>query len=223
MYTLFYNPGSRATAAHMILAEAELSHELQNVDITANEHRDARFLEINPRGTIPALVCEDGVVVCETIAIMLYLSDKHELRELAPGPTERDRGALLDWLTYHAVEVQEPVKRSFYAHRHARSPEEEAEVRERADALFLERWRLVEQHLQASGPFHLGDRFSLVDIYLLVSSTWSHHLIRSHLAAGEFPAIEECVRRSAERPRIAPIHAEHLKGLERIDHIGVPA
>ena len=115
------------------------------------------------------------------------------------------------------------VKRSFYAHRHARSPEEEAEVRERADALFLERWRLVEQHLQASGPFYLGDRFSLVDIYLLVSSTWSHNLIRSHLAAGEFPAIEECVRRSAERPRIAPIHAEHLKGLERIDHIGVPA
>ena len=117
------------------------------------------FLEINPRGTIPALVCEDGVVVCETIAIMLYLSDKHELRELAPGPTERDRGALLDWLTYHAVEVQEPVKRSFYAHRHARSPEEEAEVRERADALFLERWRLVEQHLQASGS--LSPRRSL--------------------------------------------------------------
>ena len=222
MYTLYYNPGTRATAAHMVLAEAELPCQLRNVDISANEHRSAEFLAVNPRGTVPALVCDDGAVVCETIAIMLYLSDKHALSQLAPGPTDPDRGTLLDWLVYHAVEVQEPVKRSAYAHRHAQSPEEEEAVRTRANALFVDRWKLVEQHLREAGPFHLGERFSIADIYLLVSSTWSKALIPSRLAESGFPAIEQCIRRTAERPRIAPVLEQHVKGLARINEVGVP-
>ena len=210
-------PGSRATAAHMVLAEAGLPHKLRNIDISRDEHLSPDYLAINPRGTIPALVDERGSVVSETIAIMLYLADRHSLRHLAPPPDDLQRGTLLDWLVYHAVEVQEPVKRSFYAHRHADCPEDEAAVRERANATFNARWRLVEDHLSRSGPFHLGSRFSLVDIYLLVTATFS-----KALAKGEFPAIEECVRRSAERPRIAPVLKEHLAGLERITRVGVP-
>ena len=123
----------------------------------------------------------------------------------------------LDWLVYHAVEVQEPVKRSFYAHRHAENPEDEAMVRERANAMFNERWRLVEDHLSRAGPFHLGSRFSLVDIYVLVTGSFS-----KPLTTGDYPAIEECIRRSADRPRIAPILREHLAGLESIVETGVP-
>ena len=217
MYTLYRYPGSRATAAHMTLAEAELPYELRDIDFTAYEHRTPEFLAINPRGTVPALVDENATVVCETIAILLYLADRHRLADLAPGPADPQRGPLLDWLVYHAVEVQEPVKRSFFAHRHADSPEEEVAVRKRADATFTERWELVENHLRGAGPFHLGQRFSIVDIYLLVTGTYSRDL-----ACGDFPAIDECMRRTAERPRIAPILEEHLSGLDRIIDIGVP-
>ena len=217
MYTLYCLPGSRATAARMVLAEGELPHELRNIDITRDEHRSPEYLALNPRGTIPALSDEHGNVVCETIAIMLYLADRHCLRHLSPPPDDPQRGAMLDWLVYHAVEVQEPVKRSFYAHRHAQRPEEQVEVRERANATFNARWRLVEDHLREAGPFHLGARFSLGDIYLLVTASFSRPLAR-----GSFPAIEECIRRSAERPRIAPVFEEHLAGLERIVEIGVP-
>ena len=217
MYTLYCMSGTRATAAHMVLAEAELPHRLCNVDITRNEHRGSDFLAINPRGTVPALVDQRGTLVCETIAIMLYLADHHRLEELAPLPGDLQRGPFLDWLVYHAVEVQEPVKRRFYAHRHADERKDEAMVRARADTMFNERWKLVEDHLDSAGPFHLGSRFSLVDIYLLVTATFS-----MPLAKGDFPAIEECIARSARRSRIAPILREHLSGLERIAEIGVP-
>ena len=43
---------------------------------------------------------------------------------------------------------------------------------------------------------------------MLVTGAYSHPL-----AVGEFPAIEECLRRTAERPVIAPINAEHIQGL----------
>ena len=201
----------------MVLAEAELPFELREIDITRDQHRSPAYLALNPRGTIPALVDQAGRVVCETIAIMLYLADRHRLSHLSPAHDDPQRGTLLDWLVYHAVEVQEPVKRSFYAHRHAETPEEKARVREQANSTFNARWKLVDDHLRESGPFHLGSRFSLVDIYLLVTASFS-----TPLARGDFPAIAECVRRSAERPRIAPILQAHLAGLERIGKVGVP-
>ena len=75
----------------------------------------------------------------------------------------------------------------------------------------------MEEHLQRAGPFRLGSRFSRVDIYLLITASFSNPLAR-----GESPAIEECIRRSAERTRIAPTLKEHLAGLERIVETGVP-
>jgi len=50
-----------------------------------------------------------------------------------------------------------------------------------------------------------------------VTSTYSKDLAR-----GEFPAIDECVRRTASRQRIAPILDDHLRGLDRIAAVGVP-
>ena len=217
MYTLYCQNGTRATAAHMVLEETGLPYELREIDITANEHRAPEFLEINPRGTIPALIDDNGTTICETIAIMLYLADKHELEHLAPVPTDPLRATLLDWLVYHAAEVQEPVKRSYYAHRYALSATELKAIRESANDAFRKRWELVEEHLTQQGPFHLGNRFSVVDIYLLVTNTFSGKLVTS-----EFPAIKECTRQTAERPSIAPILKDHLVGLERITRLGVP-
>ena len=217
MYMLYCLDGSRATAAHMVLAEAGLPYEKRAVDITADEHQSSWFLSINPRGTIPVLVDDHGCVVCETIAIMVYLCDRHSVEHLAPGPTDPQRGVMLDWLAYHATEVQEPVKRSFYAHRYTLRAGDTEAIRKRAGDLFTQRWALVEDHLAQAGPYHLGERFSLPDIYLLVTSTYSKDLAR-----GEFPAIDECVRRTASRQRIAPILDAHLRGLDRIAAVGVP-
>ena len=217
MYTLYCQNGTRATAAHMVLAETGLRYELRQIDITANEYRTPEFFAINPRGAIPVLVDDNGATICETIAIMLYLADKHALEHLAPVPTDPLRATLLDWLVYHAAEVQEPVKRSYYAHRYALRANDLEAVREHANDAFQKRWQLVEEHLIQQGPFHLGDRFSVVDIYLLVTSTYS-----GKLANSEFPAIEECSRRTAERPNIAPILEDHRAGLERIAKLGVP-
>ncbi len=217
MYTLYCLDGTRATAARMTLAEAGLSFERKTVDITARAHRTAEFLAINPRGTIPALADKNGTLVCETIAIMLYLADRHGLDELAPMWNDPQRAMLLDWLVYHAVEVQEPVKRSYYPHRYAVRADDVGAVRRNANQVFTQRWRLVEAHLRDNGPYHLGLRFSLADIYLLVTSTYSRDL-----ASGEYPAIERCVQCTAERPQVAPILDDHLAGLARIGEIGVP-
>ena len=218
MYTLYTLPGSRATAVEMVIAELGLDAEVFHIDITRNEHRSVEYKQINPRATIPALIDNDMVVtVCETVATMLYVADKHQAAFLAPPPGDPDRALLLDWLAYHSIEVQEPVKRSWYAHRYAETSEGEEIVRSQANSLFAERWHIVEKHLAENGPYHLGHRYSLVDIYLLITSTFS-----GQLAPGNFPAIAECIRLTRSRHAIKPLFEAHIAGLKRISRIGVP-
>lgn len=217
MYTLFTLDGSRAIAVEMVLAEAELPYEVRIIEISKNEHLTAEYLSVNPRGTIPALVDDDGEVVCETVAAMLFLTDKHVLEELAPVSTDPERGVMLDWLVYHATEVQEPVKRYYYAHRHAEDSAGQTRVKKRAVDVFAQRWQLVEDHLRTRGPYHLGNRFSIVDLYLLTSAAYCNHL-----SDGEFPAIENCMELVAARTRVAPLWKRHLKGLSHIVNAGMP-
>ena len=217
MYTLHTQVGTRATAAELVLHEGDLSYELRHLDITSDEHRSAEFLAVNPRGTVPALVTDGRTVACETIAIMMYLCDRHRLEHLAPAPEDESRGVMIDWITYHATEVQEPIKRYFYAHRHGGTEQVIQDVRDRARLLFNERWQLVENHLRDGGPFHLGDRFSIVDLYLLVTGSFS-----TPVEDQEYPAIKRCIDLTASRPKVADIYAKHLEGLRNIVETGVP-
>ena len=214
MYTLYGQYGTRSTAAEMVLAESELTYELREIDITENEHKAPEYLAINPRGTIPALVDDDGTTICETIAIMLYLTDKHDLSHLAPPPTDPLRGKCLDWLVYHATEVQEPVKRSYYPHRHALRTNDVNGIRKAANETFLQRWQVIENHLRKNGTFHLSDSFSIVDLYLLATETYSSKLVQ-----GAFPAIKECVRKTSDRPLITAILEKHKVGVENFQSL----
>lgn len=213
MYQFYNLEGTRSVAAHMVLEEAGVPYRLHRIDISSREHRTPEFLRINPRGLIPALVSDTGEVVCETAAIMLYVADRHRLCELAPLPGEPGRGALLDWIIYLAGDLQDPAKRLAYTHRYSADPGHAPGIREQALKTMRERWHIVDDHLEKSGPYHLGERFSLADIYMLVTAAW----FRGDRSLEELPAVKRCYDLVAARPKIAPIQAEHERWLDALN------
>ncbi|MFA5989129.1 MAG: glutathione S-transferase N-terminal domain-containing protein [Sphingomonas sp.] len=54
------------------LAEKGINVERVSVDLRRNEHFDDAYLAINPRGMVPALELDDGMVICESAAICRY-------------------------------------------------------------------------------------------------------------------------------------------------------
>ena len=222
MYTLYHQDGTRSGAALLVLEEGDLEYDLRHIDITADEHRSEDFLAVNPRGLIPTLVTDSGEVICETAAIMMYLADRHRLAELAPLPDEAGRGALHDWLFYHVGEVQEAGKRLAYANRYSTDPADIPRIRAKAADALLERWRVVDRHLAHKGPYHLGARFSLVDLYLSITTTWlgmGDERVGgpgTDLRLQNLPAVERCYELVAARPKCAPVLDAHLKGLREI-------
>lgn len=82
--TLYMTPGSCTTGLHILLEVLELPFSVHLLNLPAGEHRRPEFLAINPKGTLPALVLDDGTALCEFEAIAYWLARRHPRAGLLP-------------------------------------------------------------------------------------------------------------------------------------------
>jgi glutathione S-transferase len=83
MLTLYYATNTCALASHIALEEAGAAFETRWVDFGAAEQTKPEYLKINPKGRVPALVTEHGVLT-ETPAILAYIAQRHPEAGVAP-------------------------------------------------------------------------------------------------------------------------------------------
>jgi glutathione S-transferase len=121
------------------------------------------FLAINPNGHIPA-IDDDGLILCESLAINLYLARKHG-GPLAPCDLAED-GLVTMWTLWAATEC-EPHALQVLLNRVTR-PEAEREpaVADAAAAALRNRFRVLNATLRAGGGYLVGGRFTVADINL---------------------------------------------------------
>ncbi len=203
MYVLYGGNVTRSLLVEMVLAEGELAYDLRNVDTEAGEHRAPEFLKINPAGWVPALVTPDGEVLYETPAINLHLAEIHGLEQLVPPAGDPQRGQFLCGLFYITGEIEPAMKRYYYAHRFSDGLAQAPVVKARAIEHLRDCLTVIDRRLTAKGPFHLGDRFSLVD---LTMTYWARSIEEGHVLEG-LDAVKACMARVAERPRLVPLFA----------------
>lgn len=63
-------PNPRRT--RIFLAEKGIELPIEQVDIMAKQHKTPEFTALNPLQRLPALVLDDGTVICESLAICRY-------------------------------------------------------------------------------------------------------------------------------------------------------
>ncbi|HEX3140799.1 MAG TPA: glutathione S-transferase N-terminal domain-containing protein, partial [Rhizobacter sp.] len=83
MLTLYYAPGTCALAAHIALEHAGADYQALRVDFARNEQRSPEYLRVNPKGRVPALVTEYGVLT-ETPALLTFIAQRFPQTALAP-------------------------------------------------------------------------------------------------------------------------------------------
>lgn len=203
MYKLYWNKDTAAVAPELVLEEAGLAYEKVVIDAFAGETWQPEFLAINPAGYIPALVREDGTILYESAAICLYLCDRHGLTDLLPPPDDPDRGLLYRGLFYMTSTVQDAYKRYYYAWRFSTDEADAPRIKARAVEALVERWKVIDDHLASGGPYYLGSRFSLVELYMQVLVTWFPPDEAELLA--RYPAIRKAFEATAERPAVRKV------------------
>lgn len=199
---LYYSPGACSLAPHIVLREAGLDFSLEKVDIATKRsaHGDDYFA-INPNGYVPALEIEPGLVLTEGPAIMQLLADKAPAARLAPANGTLERYQLQAWLNFITAEIHKGF-----------SPLFKPAMPQEAKALFIEqlgqRFDVVERRL-AKHDYLVGERFTVADAYLFVTTNWAGYL---GIGLDRWPAINAFRARVAGRPAVqAAMAAEGLK------------
>lgn len=80
----------------MFAAEKQLDITKRSVDLAAREQLGDEFLALNPRGTVPVLLTDNGDALSENLAIAVYL----EAIEPAPnllGATANEKASIAMW------------------------------------------------------------------------------------------------------------------------------
>ena len=101
---LYFHPLSgHAHRARLFVSLLGLPHELVEVDLKAGAHKQPAFLALNPFGQVPVLD-DDGVVVSDSNAILVYLAKKHRRSDWLPE-TPAEAAAVQRWLSVAAGEI----------------------------------------------------------------------------------------------------------------------
>lgn len=207
-YVLYGDAGSGSGPVEMTLAEIGAEVELREVPLSTNAQLAGEYRKLNPMGRIPTLILPGGTVVTETAAILVTLADRYPEAGLLPPGIDTSRAVALRWLMLVAGEFYPHVTRYDYPERFSADPADAPAIRERAEEMGREIWRMVEREC-APSPFVLGARFSVTDIYLAALSRW---IKGPEWMPAECPRVEALAKAVARRPRIAPVWAKHVPG-----------
>jgi glutathione S-transferase len=156
--TLYHHPVSgHAHRAALALSLFGIPVTLQQVDLTARAHKSPEYLAMNTFGQVPVLVDEDGTVVADSNAILVYLAARYDSARAWLPTDPAGQAAVQRWFSVAAGQLAYGPA----AARRALVFKRPADM----DALIAASHALlavVEQEL--TGDWLVGDRPSLADI-----------------------------------------------------------
>lgn len=84
MLNFYMAPGSCTTGIHILLEECELIFSANIVNLPKGDQHTEQYRAINPRGTIPTLVLDDGTNLTSFESIAWWLAQTNPAKKLLP-------------------------------------------------------------------------------------------------------------------------------------------
>lgn len=204
---LYTSPLACSCAAHMILIELGLPHEIKFVDIYAQPHAvvdDGQlYTSVNAKNAVPALRLDSGDLLTEIGVILQYIANMKPEAGLLPKADSLARYRVMEWLSYVGSDVHKTIGPLFHPHM----PEMAKEIHRQN---LRRRLTYIEEQL-AHQLYLTGETFTVADAYLFVMIGWEPYfkfdlspypnLVRFHERVASRPAFAQLLQRIA--PAIA--------------------
>lgn len=191
----YYAPKTVALAAHIALEESGADYEARRVDFQTNEQRSSEYLDINPKGRVPALHTGEGVLT-ETPAILVYLAQTYPEAQLAPTDSAFEFAKLQEFNLYLCATVHVAHAHGPRGSRWADDAAALEAMKQKVSSNMKECFQLIESRL-FKGPWVMGENYSVCDPYLFAVASW---LAVDGVDINDFPVIAEHFQRMKERP-----------------------
>ncbi|MGB4073471.1 glutathione S-transferase family protein [Pseudomonas sp.] len=162
MYRLYYMPGACSLAIHALLNE--LNQDVELID----RNKVSDFDTLGSRGMVPVLV-DNGQVIREGAAIILYLLEKHKSQMLPEGGLEKAR--FTEWLMFANATLHPAYSRLFFIGKTLADGPAKEQALTAASGIISTLWSSLDAQLENS-TFVFGERISVVDMMLTVYASW---------------------------------------------------
>jgi glutathione S-transferase len=205
MLKLFYAPHTCALASHIALEEAGAAYEAVRIDFGTTQQRSPDYLAVNPKGRVPALVTDRGILT-ETPAILVYLAQSFPAAGLAPLDDPFALAEAQAFNSYLCSTVHVAHAHRMRGHRWADDPAALEAMKRKVPESVGAAFRLIEDGM-LRGPWVLGNDYGIADMYLFTLSQW---LAGDGVDIATMPKLADHFRRVGERPAVKRAIAAEL-------------
>ncbi len=204
MLKLYYSPGSCALASHIALQEAGAAYIAERISFKANQQNSPEYLAINPKGRVPALVTDRGILT-ETPAVLAFIAQSFPQARLAPLD---DRFAFAEMQAFNSYLCSTVHVAHAHRVRGSRWADDEssfADMKRKTPQTMGACFALIE-HKMFRGPWVMGETYSVCDPYLFTLTKW---LDGDGVDLASLPKVADHHRRMSERPAVRKVLADH--------------
>lgn len=205
MLKLFYAGDTCALASHIALEDAGAEYDAVRLDFRTKDQHKPEYLAINPKGRVPALVTDYGVLT-ETPAILAFVAQSFPSAGLAPTADPFAFARVQAFNSYLCSTVHVAHAHRTRGYRWADDPAAIEEMRRKVPAAVGECFDLIERDM-IEGPWVMGDVYTVCDPYLFTLAQW---LEADGVDPARLPKIEDHRRRMSERPTVRKALAEEM-------------
>jgi GST-like protein len=206
-FTLFGARGCGNAAIEALLELADVRHERVEAAPWEASPGSERLRALNPLGQVPTLVVDDGTVITESAAMVLWLAGQHAA--LAPAaPTAR--AELHRWVVFLATNVYAALGVGDHPELWLPAADDAARaaLKAGADERVQNAWTILERGVaRHAGPFLLGDALTALDVYAAMLARWRPG--REWLATS-CPRVAAATARAEAHPVVARVWARHF-------------
>jgi glutathione S-transferase len=205
--TLYYTAHTCSLATHIVLEEVGADYSTVRIDFGKNAQRSPDYLKVNPKGRVPALVTDRGILT-ETPAMLVFVAQSFPAAKLAPMDDPFLFAEIQAFNSYlcsslhinHAHRMRGP--RWVDANDSAAIAAMQRKVPESVGACF----DLIERDM-LKGPWVMGERYTICDPYLFTLAQW---LEADGVDPACIPRVMDHRRRMSERAAVKNAIAQEL-------------
>ena len=202
MLKLFYSAGSCALASHIALEEAGADYEAVRISLKDNDQRKPEYLKMNPKGRVPVLVTDRGVLT-ENVAILAYVAQSHRQARLAPLDDPFAFARMQAFNSYLSSTVHVAHAHKGRGSRWVDDPAAIEAMRKKVPQTVGDCFQLIENEMFV-GPWVMGDEYTVADGYLYTLATWMEG---DSVYPKRYPKVLDHRNRMEQRPAVQRVLA----------------
>src|SRR5438445_3362258 len=203
MFKLYFAPGTCALASHIALADAGASYTTVKLDFKAGQQNSPEYLAINPKGRVPSLVMDRGVLT-ETPAILAFIPQSFPRAKLAPVDDAFAFAQVEAFNSYLCSTVHVAHAHKGRGYRWAADEASFADMKRMVPKSVGASFALIERDM-LRGPWVMGDTYTICDPYLFTIAQW---LEGDGVDFAALPKVADHRKRMSERPAVRKALAE---------------